>query len=149
MYTKFWTEDDSEGGFTSPYNFLIQTDWNHYRFQKFSRFFRSSRNSSVVVKVFVIYSLRVNFSYLWELWFKFWKCLQARIGFLFSLSFLWLFNLILKEVSLLPTHGSWQICKWGVNFSSIIDEKFWTFRQFFNLWRRLFSKRVDYKCYLL
>ena len=67
-----------------------------FRIQKFSGFFRSSHDSSVVVKIFVLCSVSVNFASLWKLLFEFWKCLQVRIGFLFLLSFLCLFNLILK-----------------------------------------------------
>ena len=55
-------------------NFLIQTIWVEcfsFRIQKFSRFFRSSRNCSVVVKLFVICSVRVNCASLWKLRFEF------------------------------------------------------------------------------
>ena len=96
----------------SVVKFLIQTIWVEYsQFwnPKVFRFFRSSCNSSVVLKVFVIFSIRANFRSLWKLWFEFWKCLQARIWFLFWLSFLLLFNLILKKVSLLSTYFNWQI----------------------------------------
>ena len=48
--------------------FLIQTIWVEsvfgFRIQKFSRFFRSSRNCSVVVKLLVICSIKVNFASL-------------------------------------------------------------------------------------
>ena len=122
-------------------------------------------NSSVVgVVMFLLPMIKVSipsferetaakeFASLWKLWFEFFKYLQARSGFLVLLSFQWLFNLILKEISLLPTYCGWQVCivvsKWGVNFYSLIGEKFWTFCQFCNFWRCLFSKLVDSKCCL-
>ena len=45
----------------------------------------------------------VIFSCFLELWLSCWKCLQAIIASSFFASFRWLFNLILKLVSALPT----------------------------------------------
>ena len=79
-----------------------------FRIQKISCLFGSSRNCSVVWKVFEICSFRLNLASLWKIWFWFWKFLQARIRFVFLLSFLWLFNIILKEVSFSLTCCIWQ-----------------------------------------
>ena len=112
VYNKLWTEDDCEGASKCPLSSWFKPSGYSvfsFRIQKFFRFFWSRQNCLVVAKVFIICLIRINFASLWKAWYEFWKRVKARIEFLFLLSLLWLFNLILKEVSLLPTNCSWQI----------------------------------------
>ena len=93
----------------------------------------------VVVNGSVIYSIKVNLASLWKLWFEFWKCLQARIGFLFLLSVLWLFNLILKEAWLLPVYSAFRVYSKHL-FRSVTRQKYSIFNWVLklNLHKKLF-----------
>lgn len=78
MCTKPWTEDDSEG--TSKFFEILSS--NHLgrllsvlkSIFLFFYFFRSSCNGLVVLKVYVICSIKASFTSLWKQWFEFWKC---------------------------------------------------------------------------
>ena len=59
---------------------------------------------SLHLEVFFKWSIMVNFACLLKLWLSCWKCLQAIIASTIFQSCRWLFSVILKLVSALPTY---------------------------------------------
>ena len=59
---------------------------------------------SLELKVFVYWSIMVNFAFLLKLWLSCWKCFQAITALTFFTSLRWWFSLILKLVSAFPLY---------------------------------------------
>ena len=80
---------------TSVFSFWIR---------KFSLNINISRSASLEPRKFTSLSMMMNLACLLKLYTFFWKCLQARMELGFSMSFLWLFNLLLNAISAFPTY---------------------------------------------
>ena len=73
--------------------------------QKFSVSLKRCHSISLGFFVLVSLSITMNFACLLKLWIFSWKCLHSNmvLGWRFFTSFLWLFSIILKGVSALPS----------------------------------------------